>query len=355
MAITLADIARELGVSKMTVSRAINNHPLINSQTRERVLEVARRLNYQPNQHARALATNRSYLIGVVVPDLMNLYFAEVTRAIESVTRPAGFQLLICSTEEDATRELDQVEALLHRTDGLIISSVLKPTDTSAYRKLIKDGARIVLVDRTMKDLRSPSVATDNVRVGKLATEHLINLGHRRIGHLCGDASSVSVERFEGYKQALAKRKLRYVQSQVRRCGLLESEGYTAMRGWLAEGNVPDAIFAVNDPAAIGAMQAMEEAGVRVGDEIALVGAGNIHYGDMLRTPLTTVSWSRNEMGQQAARLLIGLIDNELTRSKPQTIVLPPELVIRNSCGAKPFVAEDVSYAARFGMPAATV
>src|SRR2546428_4257810 len=106
MAVTLADIARELGVSKMTVSRAINNHPLINPQTRERVLEVARRLNYQPNQHARALATNRSYLIGVVVPDLMNLYFAEVTRAIESVKRPAGFQILICSSDEDVTREL---------------------------------------------------------------------------------------------------------------------------------------------------------------------------------------------------------------------------------------------------------
>jgi LacI family transcriptional regulator len=284
----------------------------------------------------------------------MNLYFAEVTRAIESVTRPAGFQLLICSTDEDATRELHQVEALLNRTDGLIISSVLNPTDTRAYRKLIKDGAKIVLVDRTMKDLRSPSVATDNVRVGKLATEHLINLGHRRIGHLCGDASSVSAERLEGYKQALAKRKLRYMQSQVRPCGLLESEGYTAMRDWLAEGDVPDAIFAVNDPAAIGAMQAMEEAGVRVGDEIALVGAGNIHYGDMLRTPLTTVSWSRNEMGQQAARLLVELIDNGTTRSKPQTIVLPPELVIRNSCGAKPFAIAQVSYAARFGIPAAT-
>src|SRR5688572_20238737 len=125
MAVTLADIARELGVSRMTVSRAINNHPLINAETRSRVLEVARRMNYQPNQHARALATNRSYLIGIIVPDLMNLYFAEVARSIESITRPAGFQLLICSTDEDPTRERDEVEALLHRTDGLIISSVL--------------------------------------------------------------------------------------------------------------------------------------------------------------------------------------------------------------------------------------
>src|SRR4029077_9158483 len=113
MPVTLADIAREIGVSKMTVSRAINNNALISPETRERVLEVARRMNYQPNQHARALATSRSFLIGIVVPDLMNLYFAEVTRAIESVARPAGFQLLICSTDEDATREIGQVETLL--------------------------------------------------------------------------------------------------------------------------------------------------------------------------------------------------------------------------------------------------
>src|SRR3979409_2665803 len=153
MPVTLADIARELGVSKMTVSRAINDNPLISSETRTRVLAVARRMNYQPNQHARALATNRSQLIGVVVPDLMNLYFAEVTRAIESVTRPAGFQILICSTDEDPSREIGEVETLFHRTDGLIISSVLAPTETKAYNKMLRAGAKIVLVDRTMKNL----------------------------------------------------------------------------------------------------------------------------------------------------------------------------------------------------------
>lgn len=347
MPVTLADIARELGVSKMTVSRAINNHPLINADTRQRVLEVARRMNYQPNQHARALATSRSYLIGIVVPDLMNLYFAEVTRAIESVARPAGFQLLICSTDEDATREIGQVETLLHRTDGLIISSALAPTETMAYRKMIEEGAKIVLVDRTMKKLRCPAVATDNVRVGLLATQHLINLGHRRIGHLCGDGSSVSAERLEGYKQALMQHDLHFDESLVRACGLLESEGYFAMRAWLANGDVPEAIFAVNDLAAIGAMQAMEEAGVRVGLDVAVVGAGNIHYADMLRVPLTTVSWSRSQMGQQAASLLIQLINGESETAKAQNIILPPELIVRTSCGARPISKAGVGSARR--------
>ena len=334
MPVTLADIARELGVSKMTVSRAINDNPLISPQTRKRVLEVARRMNYQPNQHARALATNRSYLIGIIVPDLMNLYFAEVIRAIETVARPAGFQLLICVTDEDTTREIEEVEALLQRTDGLIINSVFPPNETRAYRKMLAQGAKIVLVDRTLENLKCPSVATDNVKVGQLATEHLISLGHRRVGHLRGDSSSVSTERFDGYRQALIRNKLRYNKSWVRECGLLESEGYEAMRTWLAKGDVPDAIFAVNDPAAIGAMTALNEAGLRAGKDVGLVGAGNIHYGAMLRVPLTTVSWSRSEMGTDAARLLIELIESKTPRTQAQRVILQPELIVRDSCGA---------------------
>jgi LacI family transcriptional regulator, galactose operon repressor len=320
----------------MTVSRAINNDPLVNSETRRRVLEVARRMNYQPNQHARALATNRSYLIGVVVPDLMNLYFAEVARAIESIARPAGFQLLICSTDEDPTRELGEVEVLLQRTDGLIISSVLAPTDTGAYRKMMSEGAKIVLVDRTMRDLRCPAVATDNVQVGRIATEHLIGLGHLRIGHLSGDASSVSTDRLEGYKRALEGRGIRFNKSLIKPCGLLESDGYVAMGQWLERGDIPEAIVAVNDPAAIGAMKALEERGLDIGKDVAIVGAGNIHYGDMLRVPLTTVSWSRSEMGQQAARLLLKAIAGEPVPAKASRVSLPPELIVRNSCGAKP-------------------
>lgn len=335
MPVTLADIARELGVSKMTVSRAINNNPLISSTTRKRVLEVARRMNYQPNQYARALVTNRSYLIGIIIPDIMNLYFAEVIRAIETIARPAGFQLLICGTDEDTTRELEEVEALLQRTDGLVINSVFPPTETKAYRKMVSDGAKIVFVDRTLQNLRCPSVATDNVEVGRLATEHLISLGHRRIGHLRGDSSSVSAERHEGYRAALAKRKIPYDKALVRSCGFLESEGYEAMRKWLAEGEVPDAMFVVNDPAAIGAMRALDEAGLQAGKDVALVGAGNIHYGAMLRVPLTTVSWSKSEMGRNVARLLIELIEGKTPTAKAQHVVLEPELLIRDSCGAQ--------------------
>jgi LacI family transcriptional regulator len=332
MPTTLADIARELGVSKMTVSRAINNHPEINGETRARVLEVARRLNYQPNHHARALATNRSYLFGVVVPDLMHSYFAELLRGIESVVRPAGFQIVICNTEEDAAREVSEVEALRHRMDGLIIASALLPTATQDYRRMIKEGAKIVLIDRELADLRCPSVTTDNVKVGQLATQHLIELGHRRIGHLHGTQSTVATDRLAGYRQTLEKNRLRYEPKIVRECGFLEEQGYEAMRTWIVSGDFPRAIFAANDPIAIGALRALEENGLRAGQDVALVGAGNIRHGDMLRTPLTTVSWSRAEMGQAAATILLSLLNDETRPGKSkQRVIITPELIVRQS------------------------
>src|SRR5215203_5020959 len=143
MPVTLADIARELGVSKMTVSRAINNHPLINAETRARVLEVARRLNYQPNQHARALATNRSHLIGVIVPDLMHSYFAEILHGVGIVARASKLQIVIGNSEEHVTREISEVEALRSRTDGLIIAPSLPQSKMNLYRKMIEDGTKI--------------------------------------------------------------------------------------------------------------------------------------------------------------------------------------------------------------------
>jgi LacI family transcriptional regulator len=332
MPVTLADIARELGVSKMTVSRAINNHPVINAGTRARVLEVARRLNYQPNQHARALATNRSHLIGVVVPDLAHSYFAEICRGVEAFARPLGYRNLICNTDGDAARELDETEALLTRTDGLIVASSLPPGEVGFYRRVVEGGARVVFVERPLRGLDCPAVTTDDVRVGVLATEHLIQSGHRRVGHLRGPAASTSEGRFEGYRRALEKHGLPLDPALVRDCGFSEREGYEATRLWLGEGGVPGAIFAFEDTAAVGAMRAFEEAGLRVGRDVALVGGGNIHYGDMLRVPLTTVSWSRNEMGQQAARLLLKLIEGEALGK--QQFVLPPELIVRSSSGA---------------------
>jgi LacI family transcriptional regulator len=302
MPVTLEDIARALNVSKMTVSRAINNHPEISSETRARILATAQKMNYRPNQFARALMTKQSYLIGIVVPDLMHSYFAEICRGVETHARPAGYQNLICSTDEEPRKEMDEIEALLSRTDGLIVASALSTGEAKFYKRLISEGAKIVLIDRVIEGLRCSAVTTDDVQVGKLATEHLIKLGHRKIGHLRGPDVSTALMRFHGYKEAMSK--------------------------WISSRDLPTAIFAANDPAAIGAMAAASEAGLKVPDDVAFVGAGSIHYGDMLRVPLTTVSWSKAEMGSAAATLLLELIEG---KKKNRTIIVPPELIIRQS------------------------
>ncbi|HEU4836146.1 MAG TPA: LacI family DNA-binding transcriptional regulator [Pyrinomonadaceae bacterium] len=325
MPVTLEDIARALNVSKMTVSRAINNHPEISSETRARILATAQKMNYRPNQFARALMTKQSYLIGIVVPDLMHSYFAEICRGVEAHARPAGYQNLICSTDEEPRKEMDEIEALLSRTDGLIVASSLAASEAKFYKRLISDGAKIVLIDRLLDGLRCSAVTTDDVQVGTLATEHLIKLGHRKIGHLRGPDVSTALKRLQGYKEAMSKAKLKPL---VRDCGFTESDGYTAMQKWIAAGDLPPAIFAANDPAAIGAMAAANEAGLKVPGDVAFVGAGSIHYGDMLRVPLTTVSWSKAEMGQAAARLLLEFIGG---KKKKRTITVPPELLIRQS------------------------
>jgi len=328
MPVKLEDIARALNVSKMTVSRAINNHPEISSETRARILATAQKMNYRPNQFARALMTKQSYLIGIVVPDLMHSYFAEICRGVESHARPAGYQNLICSTDEEPRKEMDEIEALVSRTDGLIVASSLSAGETKFYKRLISEGAKIVLIDRLLDGLRCSSVTTDDVQVGILATQHLIKLGHRQIGHLRGPDVSTALTRLQAYREEMSKAKLKPV---VRECGFTETDGYSAMQKWIAAGDLPTAIFATNDPAAIGAMAAANEAGLKVPDDVAFVGAGSIHYGDMLRVPLTTVSWSKAEMGQAAARLLLELIGG---KKKIGTITIAPKLTVRRSCGA---------------------
>src|SRR6476659_303642 len=163
MSVTLADIARELGLSKMTVSRAINDDPLVNAKTKARVLEVSKRLNYQPNHFARALVTNRSFLIGVIVPDLMHSYFAEILHGVGAFARSSNFQIVIGNSEEQFGREISEAEALRLRTDGLIIAPTVPVAKADVYKRMIKEGTKIVLIDRTLEGVDCPMVTTDNI------------------------------------------------------------------------------------------------------------------------------------------------------------------------------------------------
>jgi LacI family transcriptional regulator len=330
-------VAADLGVSVTTVSKVLNNHADIGQRTRARVLAKVRELGYRPNAVARSLTLRRTHTLGVILPDLMHSFFVEVVAAIEAVTSVRGYGLLLCNSGENAQRERSQIEVLRQRqVDGLLLASAHTTGNADLLRKVTALRTGLVMIDRDDHPrIRCHRVLTDDEQVGWLATSHLIALGRRHIAHLAGPSLLHAQRRERGYRQAMHDHGLAVAPDKVVTCGFMEAQGYEAMRRLLADSPDVDAVFVVNDPSAIGAMKAIWASGRRVPEDVAVVGAGDIAHGDLLRVPLTTVSWSREEMGRQAAELILDQI--ELHPSGPfQRIVLPPRLLVRGSCGGSP-------------------
>ncbi len=334
MAVRMKDIAEDLGVSLMTVSKALRNHSDVAEATRRRVIERARELKYQPNLVARSLVSRRSYLIGLIVPDMMHSFFAEIAKGIADKLEPRGYQIVISNSGERAETELQQARLLMSRSvDGLIIASAANTADS--LNELLKTRTtRYVLIDRTVPGVEANYVGGDDEEIGSLATEHLIEQGCRRIAHLRGPGISTGLGRLRGYRSALAKHRLQVPAEYVAGHLYEDATGYGAMRRLLRLDPRPDGVFAFNDPVAIGAMRAILEAGLRVPQDIAVIGAGNVHYSDLLRVPLSTIDQSSYLMGQSAADLLTDLMEAK-TPPVPRRILLPPRLVIRDSSRRK--------------------
>jgi LacI family transcriptional regulator len=331
---TMKRIARELGVSITTVSKVLNNHDDISQETRARVLAKVDELGYRPNAVARSLTLRRTSTIGVVIPDLMHSFFVEVIAGMEPVLSARGFGLLLCSSSEDARKERAELSMLRQRqVDGIVIASTSAAGNTDVLAQLVEHGTPIVMFDRDdHPDVRCDRVLTDDERVGKLATEHLIASGRRAIAHVTGPRIVHARRREKGYRQALRAHALKARPEWVIRGGFMEADGYQAMTRLLSLRPRVDAVFAANDPSAIGAMKAIWDAGLRVPDDIAVVGVGNIALGDLLRVPLTTVSWSREEQGRQSAELLLDRIGPNPSAAF-RHVIIPPQLVVRKSCG----------------------
>lgn len=328
-AATLSDIGRELGLSAMTVSRALNNSPDVSEVTRHKVLRHAERVNYRPNRWARSLVTQRSQIVGIIVPDISHSYFSEITRAVQEALEPYGYDLMLCHTYGDVAREQAALNMLLgSRVEGLIVASQRGENDPGIYGQLQRGGTPFVLLDRFFPALECPCVRTDDIRVGRIATQFLIDLGHRRIAHIRGPEVSVGRLRFEGYLEALHSNGLELREEYVAQGSFSYEDGYTAMEQLLQCPDRPTAVFATNDPAGIGAVRACRDAGLHVPRDMSIVGAGTVE-GSLFPEPfLTTIDWSRKEMGERAAALLLEAIGRT-----PATVhtLAPPELLIRKS------------------------
>jgi len=331
--VRMKDIARDLGVSVITVSKALRNHSDISAETRARVLKRSKELNYRPNLAARSLVTGKTSMMGLVVPDLVHSFFSELARGMSGVLRSSGFTLVISSSEQDPELERQAIDQLMaRRVDVLLIASTQWTVET--FRRLEEAELPYVLIDRNFAGLASNFVGVNDEQVGYIATKHLIDVGCRRIGHITAEWLSPLVGRLEGYKRALSEQGLAlgpdYVVSTERVDETGEESGYQAAKKLLKLDARPDAIFCYNDPVAVGAMKAILEAGLRIPEDIALVGCGNIHLDDYLRVPLTSVDQQSTAIGQKAGRLALGLLDDN-PPLRPKTILLEPKLVIRQS------------------------
>ena len=333
MSVRMKDIARDLGVSVITISKVLRNHPDVGDETRERVLARVKELDYRPNLAARSLVTGRSYLVGLVVPDLLHPFFAEIAKSLSTVLREHGYYLIVSSSDEDPDLEEQEINQLLaRRLDILIIASCRSTVDL--FFRIEKQKTPYVLIDRNLPGLTANFVGVDDDAVGRLATEHLIEIGCKRIAHIRGPETSPGVRRLEGYKRALAQAHLKITDDYI----IAEPKGDVEAieRGTEAMGRLmslkprPDGVFCFNDPLAMGAMNYALDLGLRIPEDVAIIGCGNLHYDDSLRVPLSSIDQHSLRIGEEAARLTLGILNSKVP-PKPESVVLRPELIVRAS------------------------
>jgi len=330
---TIRDIAKKLKISASTVSRALNNHPDIRQSTKDRVNNLAKKLKYSPNPIARSLKSNISNVIGVIVPEIKHDFFSSAISGIEEVAYHSGYTIIVCQSNESYEREVVNTNSLIQqRVAGLIASISQNTINTNHFKDVIDYNIPLVFFDRVSNDIKANKVVIDDAKSAFNAVTHLITRGRKNIAHLAGPKDlEICNQRLKGYKDALKKANLRTSNKLICYGGLHEADGYNSMDCLLKSKTIPDAIFAVNDPVAIGAFQKIKEAGLKIPGDIAIIGFSNNRITSLIDPPMTTVNQPSFEMGRKAAEILIELIEKHDVKNSNNTIVLDTELIVRGS------------------------
>lgn len=332
----MKDIADDLGVSLMTVSKALRGHTDISEATRERILRRAQQLKYQPNWIARSLVTRQTYIVGLVIPDLMHSFFAEVANGLTKELAPLGYQIVLANSAEDAATERREIELLLSRSvDGFVVASAQADWSRSVAHILKSSDTPYVLIDRMPAGVNVNFVGTRDEELGQLATNHLLEQGCVQLAHIRGPENPNGSRRLKGFQLALQKSGRKFLPQYVVEGGTGDEDGYRAMRELLRLKRPPDGVFCYNDPLAAGAIKAILESGARIPQDVAIIGAGNVHYSDLLRVPLSTIDQSASQMGAMAAKMLVSCMQAK-TAPAPRSTLIPPRLVIRESSRRRP-------------------
>lgn len=336
--VTLKHIAKELGMSAMTVSRALNDKDNVDENTKKRVVEKARSMGYTPNHVAKSLVSRKTNTIGVVIPEIYHAFFSEVISGIEEMAYKLNYQLFLTNSAEKSEREKSSINALQSkRVDGILISCAETSDDISFYKQIIDTGLPFVFFDRCIENIGASCVSVNDFESSKQITQHLIEHGYKKIAHLSGpEGVYMAQKRKNGYIEALKENGIPFDKSLLKAGGFNEKGGYKAMNELLdlPVDKWPRAVVAVNDPAAFGAIKAIKERGLTIPDDIAIVGFSDDVRSELIECPLTTVRQPAYQIGKRAAEKLINVID---TSEEPiENIVLTNEIIIRESCGCSP-------------------
>ena len=333
MRATIRDVAREAGVSVATVSRVFNDSGPVNEETRRRIQEVARRLHYAPDSAARSLITRRTHTLGVLLPDLYGEFFSEVIRGIDQTAQGSGYHLLVSSSHNERSEIEAALRAMRGRVDGLIVMT--PDVDAQALVTNLPESHPVVLLNCAVEGTAYDAINVDNESGAYAMAHHLLDLGHRRIAFVAGPDRNVdSAERQRGYRAALRDAGVATRPALELAGDFTDAGGYAAAQQALALEPRPTALFCANDSMAIGALSALRDAGVRVPEEMAVVGFDDIPVARYMSPPLSTVHVAIGELGAMATRTLLGAVEHKGQHVRRRE-TLPTALVIRQSCGAE--------------------
>ena len=330
---TIIDIAQELGVSNSTVSRALHNHPDINPDTRKAVLDKAQELDYQPNQLAHSLVKSRTNTVGIIVPEFLTQFFPNVIVGAQRMLRQADYNLMIMQSGESYETEVANTRAMLaNRVDGLLVSMSHETNNYDHFRTFEKRDIPVVYFNRVIEGLGTHKVVADDYQGAFAAVEHLIRNGYRRIAHLGGPPNLlISQERLRGYREALKKYELPELPELIIHGDFTAQKAAIYARHLLDLPEPPDAIFAVNDPTAIEILTLAKAKGIRVPEELGIVGFSDDPIAVYIGSGLTTVKQPTTQIGEAAATMILGLMRGEEETIPQRIMVLEGELVIRGS------------------------
>lgn len=330
--VTIYDISKVLNISASTVSRGLNNNQHVKKELRKKILRTAQEMGYQHNKFAANLRLKRTRTIGVIIPRIDSHFMSTVISGMEKVANKSGYQLLISQSEESASLEEANIQALFNsRVDGFLVSLSFETKDNRNFQKIFSKDIPLVFFDRVFECNNCVSVVIDNFRAGFEATKHLIDQGCRKIAHVGGSMNlNVYNDRFRGYRQALADNSLEYSEKSLIITDLNDSSGVAIIRQMLGNGFMPDGIFTANDNSAVNLICELKKKGYSVPEDIAVVGFNDDPVSRIVEPNLTTIHYPGKSMGEVAASTMIRILDGTHDE-KVNSIILSHELIVRQS------------------------